>query len=125
MVLALCPHLERRRAVQRILKHSRYNPGRGGHAPGDLRDAFVEAVDALQGFQPGAPLPTVEVREQTVPVTAMFRLLWNCPDQLPWSDYQAVCELLGDDENAPKRVTYDAASRKLLALYDPQAQDAG
>ena len=26
------------------LVQSRYNPGRGGHAPGDLRDAFCEAL---------------------------------------------------------------------------------
>jgi hypothetical protein len=29
-----------------ILINSRYNPARGGHAPGDLRTAFEEAVEA-------------------------------------------------------------------------------
>jgi hypothetical protein len=29
-----------------ILINSRYNPARGGHAPGDLRTGFEEAVEA-------------------------------------------------------------------------------
>jgi hypothetical protein len=47
-----------------ILVKSSYNPAVGGHAPGDIRDAFAEAVDAYERWDDGDPEPTVEVRDQ-------------------------------------------------------------
>jgi hypothetical protein len=45
--------------------------GRGGHAPGDLRGAFIDAVEAMGQWTPGNPIPTVEVRDQLVSVTSL------------------------------------------------------
>jgi hypothetical protein len=60
------------------LDRSNYHPGRGGHAPGDLRDAFAEAVeDYIYG---GSPEPFVDVRGHKVslhhalrPAVELFR----------------------------------------------------
>ena len=65
-----------------ILQRSSYAPARGGHAPGDLRDAFLEGIEAFADWQDG-PEPTVEVREQAVPLGQICGLLWNCRDILP------------------------------------------
>ena len=52
--------------------HRRFNPSRGGHAPGDLRAAFTDWVEQ------GSP-------EQ--PINHRLRgRLWNCTDTLPRSD---------------------------------------
>ncbi len=56
-----------------------YHPSRGGHAPGDLRDAFAEAVEAGRGD----PNQTVELRDQTVTLARVAGLLWNCRDVMP------------------------------------------
>src|SRR5689334_16059239 len=99
----------------RILKRSRYNPGRGGHAPGDLRNAFEEAVEALDKHQIGCLMPVVEVREHEVPIDVPFRLLWNCPDILPRLLADQVNDLLWSRARTNlKRRTYGAASRLLL-----------
>lgn len=103
--------------MAKILKHSGYNPGRGGHAPGDLRDAFCEGLDALKDWQAGKTLPTVEVRDQKVPVDEAFRLLWNCKDILPSTVADEVIELLSRHGiRRPHRCTYAAASRLLVGL---------
>jgi hypothetical protein len=41
---------------------SSYNARLGGHAPGDLRDAF-SALDAFQDWEAGTPEPTVKLRD--------------------------------------------------------------
>jgi hypothetical protein len=60
---------------------SRYDPKRGGHAPGDLRDAFCSAIEeyAAEGRFPRV----VELREQRVPLAYVCTLLRNCDDVLP------------------------------------------
>ncbi len=78
----------------KILRSSSYNPARGGHAPNDVREAFMEAVDAFADWRDGAPEPTVEVREQDVPISAVCGLLWNCHDALP-SLLRSVLEDVG------------------------------
>jgi hypothetical protein len=45
---------------------SSYNARLGGHAPGDLRDAF-SALDAFQDWEAGTPEPTVKLRDGDVP----------------------------------------------------------
>jgi hypothetical protein len=47
----------------KTLVNSQYNPARGGHAPSDLRDAFLKTVEAVFDWSTGEPEPTVEVRE--------------------------------------------------------------
>jgi hypothetical protein len=72
-----------------ILPGSFYNPARGGHAPGDVRDAFASAIEAYDVWRFGAPEPTVELRDRQVPISRICGLLWNCSDTLPnlWCRY--------------------------------------
>jgi hypothetical protein len=70
-------------------KNSRYNPGRGGHAPGHLRNALIDALDA--SFTPWnrAPwwkfLPGGKAQKRW-----LVRRLRNCSDIVPGS----VCDAL-------------------------------
>ena len=66
-----------------LLKYSYYRPARGGHAPGDLRDAFAEALEEFEALKEGEPLPTVEVRDQEISLARLCGLLWNCTDIMP------------------------------------------
>jgi hypothetical protein len=40
-----------------VLHHSSYSPLQGGHAPGDIREAFCDAVDAFDAWKDGEPSP--------------------------------------------------------------------
>lgn len=66
-----------------ILSHSKYRPARGGHAPGDVRDVFLEATELLRKYRAGTPVPTVELREREIPLSSLCGLLWNCTDIMP------------------------------------------
>ncbi|WP_018263350.1 hypothetical protein [Methylobacterium sp. WSM2598] len=69
--------------TQSVLKHSSYTPARGGHAPGDIRDAFLEAIEAFEAWEDDEPEPTVEVRERQMTIREVCGLLWNCSDTMP------------------------------------------
>lgn len=58
-----------------LLRHSKYRPLTGGHAPSDLREAFIECL-----VTDGNP---VELREQNVSLHQLCGLLWNCRDTMP------------------------------------------
>jgi hypothetical protein len=66
----------------------RHSPARGGHAPGHLREAFVEWVEG------GADAAGIEVEigyvAQLKPVRWVVGQLWNCTDVMP----NYVCESL-------------------------------
>jgi hypothetical protein len=98
-----------------LLTGSFYSARRGGHVPGDVRDAFCEALEAFVSWNDGEEEPTVELRERQVPISRIFGLLWNCSDILPsfaWSD---VIDLGADDEI--KRRTYAAVARWVKANW--------
>ena len=92
-----------------MLVGSNFNPSRGGHAPGDLRDAFLAGTDALQSWNAGDPEPCVELRDQVVPVSTVAGLLWSCTDILPGR----VLSELQDMGLEPRRQTYAAAAREV------------
>lgn len=94
-----------------IMRGSFYTAARGGHAPGDLRDAFEEAIDAYEVWNVGEPEPSVELREQDVPISKVFGLLWNCSDILSNRLWDQIANLDGRGEI--KRRTYGAAARWL------------
>jgi hypothetical protein len=96
-----------------LLVQSRYSPARGGHAPGDLRDAFLEAAQAYFDKKPGEPEPTVELREQRVPISKVFGLLWNCTDQMPGCEADQIAEE-AEYRRATFCGTYGSAARVLL-----------
>jgi hypothetical protein len=79
----------------------RYKPNRGGHAPGHLRDAFLEYLDE------GSESDTVVVgeEERVVPLRWLIGQLWNCTDVLP-SEYCSMLEL-------EQGSTYAQAVRKI------------
>ena len=95
-----------------------YTPARGGHAPGDLRDAFCEAVDAYEDWKEGDPEPTVELRDKQVLISTVFGLLWNCSDTLPGMVWKQACDL-GADEVA-KRGTYSAVARWMKPMIEDE-----
>ncbi len=62
-----------------------YTPTRGGHAPGHLREAFIEWAEA--GCDPRGIVMDAEDR----PVRWIVGQLWNCTDVMP----HYVCDTLG------------------------------
>jgi hypothetical protein len=52
---------------------ARYNPARGGHAPGHLRDRFLELIE-------GRLPDNAAEREELFDLCGQ---LWNCSDTLP------------------------------------------
>jgi hypothetical protein len=87
-----------------------------GHAPGHIRDTFLEAVAAYVHWSPGDPSPTVtrEIRYEPhqISLADACKLVWNCTDVLPgdaYNDLTRGCEL------AIQRQTYAAAARAMLA----------
>jgi hypothetical protein len=66
-----------------VLTESFYKPARGGHAPGDVRQAFADALDAYWEWEEGEPEPMIMLRDQPVSISAVCGLLWNCVDWMP------------------------------------------
>ncbi len=96
-----------------LLKNSSYVPSRGGHAPGDLRDAFVESLDSVEHWRSGMPDLVVEFRGQHVLLWDICGLLWNCTDVLPGWVYRYLEEVCG----APCRRTSYACGARMLRQY--------
>jgi hypothetical protein len=64
------------------LLSSFYPDGKGGHAHDDLREAFFDAIDAMDHWEDGEPEPMVELRNDEVLISQVFRLLLTCTDSL-------------------------------------------
>jgi transcriptional regulator with XRE-family HTH domain len=96
----------------------RYQPGRGGHAPGHLREAFVDWLDVYVEFPTETTaLPTVEIDDEQRPVSWLFGQLWNCTDVLPSQAFEMVNDILERTHTATiDRRTYAAAVRALKPL---------
>ena len=97
---------------------SQYNPARGGHAPGDLRDSFLDAVDIIEKWGSSALEPTVELRDHQVPVTRVIGLLWNCRDILALGACRQINDMIGGPDSFGAGSTYAQAARKLKRLLD-------
>jgi hypothetical protein len=91
-----------------------HHNARGGHCPGHIRDAFLNALEAYAAWNDGEPEPLVELEvnyEPTlIPISKACGLVWNCSDILP-SDARDTLEDVGLDV---KRWTYAAAARAML-----------
>lgn len=94
-----------------VLTHSFYKPGRGGHAPGDIRAAFLEAIEAYEAWEDGEPEPTVEVRERPMRLSEVCGLLWNCSDTMPGVEERHLEGMLPWPQ--PSCATYARAARTL------------
>jgi hypothetical protein len=88
----------------------KYNPARGGHTQGHLRDALLDAIDRYGDWEEGKPEPTVPVgyAEKPLTLTTICGLLWNCTDIMP-SD---ACRSLGLRQGS----TYARGARALLSM---------
>jgi hypothetical protein len=62
---------------------------KSGHAPGVVREAFGDAVDAFTQWGEGEPEPFVEfeyhLRTTKIPITNACKLVWRCTDIVSWS----------------------------------------
>ena len=76
-----------------------YNPARGGHAPGHLRDRFLELIE---GGMPDGEAEREELR-------TLCGQLWNCTDTIP-SGYAEGIDL--------KAGSYAMVARQLRADWD-------
>jgi hypothetical protein len=79
-----------------------YRPNRGGHAPGHLREAFIDWVDADDDSKDSV---VVGYAELVKPVRWLLGQLWNCTDTMPGM----LCEHL----EIPQGSTYARAVRRL------------
>ena len=93
------------------LMSSNHDPSRGSHAPGDLRDVFLEALDAY--LYRGKNVRVVEYRDQKVPLNRVCGLLWNCTDILPGAEAHALRDEVGDERSIE---TYAQAARAFKGL---------
>ena len=90
---------------------------RSRHAPGHIRETFLEAVcayhDGLFGGE-SPPTVTLEINYEPHPISVAKAcgLVWNCTDILP----RHVVTILRDDCELPlRRHTYAAAAQAILA----------
>ena len=86
-----------------------------GHAPGHIRDTFIEAVMAWMDWDGEPPEPVVpfdvNYEPDPIPISRACALVWNCTDALPGDEYA----YLRDAELPMHKSTYAAAARALLA----------
>ena len=90
---------------------------RYGHAPGHIREAFLNAIEEFMAWNDGEPEPTVDVEfdyvPNTTPISAVCGLLWNCTDILPGSVYR---DLRDGAQIELRRQTYAAAAQGMRAV---------
>jgi hypothetical protein len=94
---------------------------RSGHAPGHVRDTFLQAIQAFADWDgEGAP-PTVcrEIKyaPHQISIAEACGLVWNCTDILPGSAFDAIADL----ELPVALRTYAAAARAMLAKLKEDA----
>jgi hypothetical protein len=83
-------------------------PG-GGHAPGHLRNEFLEALEAhYKNLEAHYKNRTdSKIRER---LAAACALVWNCTDILPGSDAAMVADLVSGERRG---YSYAAAARQI------------
>ena len=101
--------MERRRKYN----PAKFNPIRGGHAQGHLRNAFVSLTDmidqgGIESLRLDAPI-TDEGEQVGFTVSEIIGLLWNCTDCLP----SAVADSLATAGVEFRCRSYGAGARAL------------
>lgn len=85
-----------------------------GHAPGHVRDTFIDAVGAFLEWELGEPKPTVIFQMRyvphTIPISRACTLLWHCTDVVPGSLFDELTNELGVE-----RRTYAACAHAMHA----------
>jgi len=90
-----------------------------GHAPGDVRDAFLEGVHCLIKSEPASEEPRAELRGQLLTFSELCDLLWSCDDTLPGDVARDVEDMTGEPVGC-----YAAAARALKDLLEWEAEGA-
>jgi hypothetical protein len=107
---------------------AQYNPARGGHAPGHLRDALRMCFESgrdrrpwymrtgssswLNNFDLGtSPRPALDKEPVWGRAEWLCGQLWNCTDIVPWTLFGDVVEQAGLPTDA--RRTYGSLARYL------------
>jgi hypothetical protein len=89
------------RQTTTVTQPARYNPARGGHAPGLLRDAFAHLVET--------GTVSDDLRAHGMTSGRVVGQLWNCTDIMPsW-----IC----DELNVPLGSTYARGARALKEIF--------
>jgi len=101
----------------------RWKGSRGGHAPGHLRDAFLDYLDR---FGRGERPASVAVGYGETPVAPAWLLgqMWNCTDIVPgeaWRELGDYCE--EHQQETPHRRTYGAVARWLKSQLRCEAAE--
>jgi hypothetical protein len=97
---------------------------RSGHAPGHIRETFLDAIEAYArwSFGGGGTLPTV-VREinyepHQISLAEACGLVWNCTDILPGTVFETI---VTDLELTIRKRSYAAAARAMLCALKRQS----
>ena len=98
--------------MHNLYNRNRFTPSRGGHAPGHLRDAFLEMVESGDWRKDSGEGMLVGYHDTPVSFRAFTGLLWNCTDVLPGGE----C----DELDLPRGSTYAQAARELRRLWSRQ-----
>ena len=100
----------------RVYNPHKYNPARGGHTQGHLRDAFATAVEEYMThpYSTDDPDPIVKVGDHEVemPLSRLCGLLWNCTDCMP----SGLAELIFDRDDHLHRRTYAVGARAVKVM---------
>ena len=90
-------------------------PMQSGHAPGHIRDTFLEAIQAYADWSGDGAPPTVCREIKYIPhqisIAKACGLVWNCTDILPGAAFDMIADL----ELPAGSRTYAAAARAMLA----------
>jgi hypothetical protein len=90
----------------------RYSPSRGGHAPGHLREPFIEMIETWYAERVWPKVVSAEHNYVPIerPIRWLLGQLWNCTDILGGS-YDEMLEI-----EAPHKRTFGAAARHIAAM---------
>src|SRR5271166_5840767 len=88
-------------------------PRISGHAPSDLRGAFLDLLDVITEWEPESERETtIEVRGHERSISELCDALQHCSDMLPSVAWEQVRGLV-DDERKLTRCTYGVVARWL------------
>ena len=97
-----------------------------GHAPITLQNAFHDALERFEEWQPDRNEPAVAVEGPCVPISSVFQKMLDCTDLLPLrtaATLKAIASL--DDSVAAATHTYSQGARLMLPLFAERLAASG
>ncbi|HWK15528.1 MAG TPA: hypothetical protein VNS02_14105 [Rhizobiaceae bacterium] len=88
------------------------------HAPISLQDAFLDAVEAFEGWQQGQDEPAIAFEDKLIPISSIFGRMRTSDDIAPEKVRLAYSATVGDDPDLPdmRAFTYGYAASRLREL---------